>query len=186
MVEDGTSSGEPVEQPPGDEPEEICHPDGRIEHPGVRHETSDVRLRAVLVLVALACCVLAMVGYAVWRFYWFQAAAQADRKASPYPLSPGLSAPLPPEPRLEQLDRIATVESPEVSKRLAAQEKALHRYGRTAEKGFVHIPIQQAIKAVAGTLPVAQQPPPGAAIHNNGLLDAGASNSGRMFRGPLP
>jgi hypothetical protein len=186
MVENESHSGEPAEQPRANEAEEIRHPDGRIEHPGVRHEPSDVRFRTVLALVALACSVLAIWGYAVWRFYWFQEAAQADIKASSYPLAPGLSTQLPREPRLEQLDRMAAAENPEASKRLADKEKALHRYGPAAEKGFVHIPIEQAIRAVAGNLPVAKQPSPGTPVHNNGLLDAGASNSGRMFRGPLP
>ena len=36
---------------------------------------------------------------------------------------------------------------PACSSELAAKEKALNSYGPTAENGFVHIPIQQAIKA---------------------------------------
>ena len=152
----------------------------------MRHEPRDIRFPAILALMAMACAILAVLGYTIWRFYWFQAAGQEEVKASPYPLAPGLSAPLPPEPRLEQLDRMAAVESSDVSKRLAAQEKLLNSYGTTAEKGFVHIPIQQAIKAVAGSLPVAKGASQGRAAHNNGLLEAGESNSGRMFRGPLP
>ncbi len=76
-------------------------------------------------------------------------------------------------------------ESAAVNKQLAAKEKALHSYGPTAEKGFVQIPIEQAMKAVAGTLPVAKESSPGRAA-KNGLLEAGQSNSGRMFRGPSP
>ena len=49
--------------------------------------------------------------------------------------------------------------SPNIDKRLAAQEKMLNSYGPTEEKGFVHIPIQQAIEAVADKLPVRKQPP---------------------------
>jgi hypothetical protein len=177
---------EPLEPHRSDEAEEICYPDGRIEHPGVGHEPSDIHFRPIPVLMAIGCAILAVLGYTIWRFYWFQAAAQEDIKASPYPLAPGLSAKLPPEPRLEQLDRMAAVESSDVSKRLAAKEKALNSYGATVEKGFVHIPIQQAIKAVAGSLPVAKGSSQGRAAHDSGLLEAGESNSGRMFRGPQP
>jgi hypothetical protein len=66
--------------------------------------------------------------------------------------------------------------------KLAAQEKVLNSYGPTAEKGFVHIPIQQAIKATVGKLPVKRQTQ-GEAAKDRGLIDAGESNSGRMFRG---
>ena len=71
-------------------------------------------------------------------------------------------------------------------KQLAAKEKLLHSYGSTADKGFVQIPIEQAMKAVAGTLPVAKESSQGRAVKGNGLLEAGESNSGRMFRGPMP
>ena len=71
-------------------------------------------------------------------------------------------------------------------KQLKAKEKLLHSYGSTAEKGFIQIPIEQAIKAVAGTLPVAAESSKGHAAKGNGLLEAGESNSGRMFRGSLP
>ena len=67
------------------------------------------------------------------------------------------------------------------SKALAEKEKVLNSYGPSEEKGFVHVPIQEAIKATAGKLPVRKQPPGGA--NDNGLMDAGQSNSGRMFKG---
>jgi hypothetical protein len=73
----------------------------------------------------------------------------------------------------------------DVSKRLAAKEKALDSYGPTTEKGFIHIPIQQAMKAIAGKLPIRKQPQASTAA-SSGLLDGGESNSGRMFQGPSP
>jgi hypothetical protein len=186
MSENEPHAGEPSEQPRGDEPQEICYPDGRIEHPGVSYERGDIGFRWLLAIVAGACCVLAVLGSLVWRFYWFQERAQEEVKKSAFPLAPGLSAKLPPQPRLEQLDRLTAVESVAADKRLAAKEKALNSYGPTAENGFVHIPIQQAIKVIAGNLPIAKESSQGCAAHSNGLLEAGESNSGRMFRGPLP
>ena len=154
-------------------------------HADVHYERKDIRLRGLLLLMAGACCLMTILGYAVWRFYWQQESAQEAMKKSPYPLAPGLSTKLPPEPRLEQVDRMAGIDNADVSKRLAEKEKALNGYGPTAENGFVHIPIQQAIKAVAGKLPTRKEPQ-GPTAADNGLLDAGQSNSGRMFRGPLP
>ena len=87
----------------------------------------------------------------------------------------------PQKPRLEEVDRLAGIASENVYLRLAAKEEYLSRYGETAEKGFVHIPIRRAMETLAGHLPVRKEQP--AATKDNGLVDSGASNSGRMFRG---
>ena len=71
---------------------------------------------------------------------------------------------------------------PAVAKRLGDEQEELNRYGASEEKGFVHIPIQEAIKATAGKLPIRKQQP-SEAVKDNGLIDAGQSNSGRMFKG---
>jgi hypothetical protein len=132
---------------------------GPTEHPDVRYERKDIRFGPLLGVMAAAVCVLAAVGYGAWQFYWWDAGVEQAAKRSPYLVAPGLNDQLPPEPRLKELDRMAGVESADVRKRLAAQEKALRSYGPTDERGFVHIPIEQAIKAVAGNLPVRNQSP---------------------------
>lgn len=159
--------------------------DEQIEHTAVRYESQDVRFGRILGLIAIACCVLVVIFYAIWQFFWFQERAQEAAKQSPYPMAPRLSAELPPEPRLEQIDRLAGAESSNADERLAAKEKALHQYGPTEDKGFVHIPIEQAIKATAETLPARTQSP-GESAKGNGLVGSGESNSGRMFRRQSP
>ena len=86
----------------------------------------------LLALMVVAVCVMGIVGYGVWRFFWWQAGVQQAAKRSPYPLAPGPSAQLPPEPRLEQLNRMTARESVEVDRRLAAKEQSLNSYGPTA------------------------------------------------------
>jgi hypothetical protein len=194
------------DQPDGPETEEVSYPDSRIEHAAARYEPKDIRVGWLVAVVATVCCYAVLHYYGVWRFFRFQEHDQAEAKKSPYAsasassptlLPPGNGgdwrevytgvpppAPLPPQPRLDQLDRMTPEESAAVNMQLAAQIKALHSYGPSAEKGFVRVPIEEAMKAVAATLPVAKGPPPGRDA--NGLLDAGESNSGRMFRGPLP
>ncbi len=195
MDKEESPAGVPEEQRQGQQPGEICDADGRIEHRAVRFEHEDVRLGCVLSLIVVTVCAGAAIGYGVWRFFWQEAGAQQVAKTSPYPPAPNLSANLPREPRLDQLDLrtpqqrkqldlMTPGESAAVNQQLAAQQKSLHRYGPTQEKGFAQVPIEAAIKAVAGTLPVAKGSSPGRDA--NGLLDAGQSNSGRMFRGPSP
>jgi hypothetical protein len=186
MSENEPHADEPVEQPRGDQPQEICYPDGRIEHPGVPYERGDIGFRGLLAIIVGACCVLAVLGFLVSRFYWFQERAREAVTKSPYSLSPGLSAKLPAQPRLEQLDRMTAAEVADGDKQLAAMQRALNKYGATAEKGFVHIPIQEAMRAIAGKLPVAKESSQGGVAHASGLLESGASNSGRMFREPSP
>ena len=69
-----------------------------------------------------------------------------------------------------------------VSRWERGEEKTLETYGTSDEKGFVRIPLQQAMQIVVGQLPArkaANQPK----FPDKGLIDAGESNSGRMFRG---
>jgi hypothetical protein len=146
---------------------------------GASYERKDIRFGWLAAVLVAVCCFAAIHYYTIWRLLWFREGVQESQVQSPYPMAPKLSAKLPPEPRLEQLDRLAGVDSSEVNKRLAAQEKLLNSYGPTADKGFVHIPIQQAIRAVAGQLPVRKQR--GETTKDNGLIDSGESNSGRMF-----
>jgi hypothetical protein len=150
------------------------------EHPGVYYEPKDIRTGCLLAMMAVAACVVVAIGLGMWWFYWAEAGLQQAEKRSLYPLAPEPSDQLPPEPRLEELNRLAGVWESDVRKRLAAQEKTLNSYGPTDEKGFGHIPIEQAIKTLAGNLPVRSQPP---AIKDRGLVDWGQSNSGRMFWG---
>ena len=140
---------------------------------GVSYERRDIRLRLVLALLASAGCLVVLVSFAISWFYWAEESAQKTAKGSTESLAPVLTR----EPRLEQIDKLAGAEGSHVDQRLAAQERMLNSYGPTAEKGFVHIPIQQAIEAVADKLPVRKQPP-GQAANNSG-----ESNSGRMIRG---
>ena len=87
---------------------------------------------------------------------------------------------MPAGPRLEPLDRSAATETTDVFAKQLAMENALHSYGNTTEPGFVHIPIEQAMKLVAPTLPVRHagaQPP----AKGFGLVDGGEPNSGRLY-----
>jgi hypothetical protein len=163
--------------------EEIHHPDGRIEHPSVRHERSDANFRWILGIILGAMVFAAVVQYVLLVFVNGYAGYEAKTKKSPYPLATAPSTTLPREPRLEQLDRTAGIESPDVYKREAAKGDILGSYGPTAEEGFVHIPIDLAMALQANNLPVRAEPPASQRRRENGLVDAGASNSGRMFRG---
>ena len=126
-------------------------------------------------------CILVTLLSLIWYLFRAEQRIQAESKQSPYPLAPVSSIPLPPEPRLEQIDRMEPRPAESERERLAEMERLLHSSGPTAEKGFVHIPIEEAMKKIVDQLPVRKQSPGGGKDH--GLLDSGQSNSGRMFRG---
>jgi hypothetical protein len=162
--------------------EESHESDGRLEHPEVQYEHSDANFRAILFIILGTMALAALIEAAILAFFYDYRAYQADIKKSPYPLAPAPSTALPAEPRLEEVDRRAGVETPNVYERMESKEKIRDSYGDTPEKGFVHIPIEQAMKLLENKLPARSAPQAEQAEKSSGLVDAGESNSGRMFR----
>jgi hypothetical protein len=162
--------------------EEIHHPDGRIEHPSVRYEPTDASFRWILRILLGALVLAAVIHYVIFQFFYDYREYQDAIKQSPYPLAPGPSTALPREPRLEQLDRLAGIDRPDVFKRELSRDEILTSYGTTPEKDYVRIPIDRAMALLANKLPARAAPPAGEASREDGLVDAGAPNSGRMFR----
>ncbi len=150
-------------------------------HPNVGYEPRDVRFRFVLITILVAICIGVAQFYWIWQ--WFRdaedqraASISTDRLVA----QPGMK--LPPEPRLEQLDRIAGIETPDIRHQDAPKEQQLATYGITDEPGYIHIPIDRAMELVIDQLPVRKQSAELDAIKDRGLLDSGESNAGRMFR----
>lgn len=161
--------------------EEIRHPDGRIEHPSVHTEKTDASFSWIAGILAGAAVLAVIIHGVILGFFYEYRGYEADIKKSPFPLAAKPSEELPPEPRLEPLDRLNKVESSNVYERQLSRETILKRYG-TREEGFVHIPIKQAMTLLDGKLP-ARQGPAVDERRGDGLVDSGESNSGRMFRG---
>jgi hypothetical protein len=162
-------------------PGEQQTPDGKPAHPSIKFEPRDVAFRWVLIVSIAFFCIGAVIFSLVYAFFRVDTARVASRRESEFPLAEHPSNALPAEPRLEEVDRLAGIARENVYLRLAAKEDQLNLYGETQEKGFVHIPIRRAMETLAGHLPVRKEQP--AASQDNGLVDSGASNSGRMFRG---
>ncbi|HEV3444611.1 MAG TPA: hypothetical protein VG099_08220 [Gemmataceae bacterium] len=164
---------------PGEE--EMRHPDGRIEHPRVRFERSDANFSPILIILIVVLGIAALHFASVWWFFKYYGAHEAAIKQSPFPLQPGPSDQRPTEPRLDPVNRMAAIEKGNVYVIEAGRERILNSYG-ALESGYVHIPIQRAMDVLANKLP-ARPKPAGNAQKENGLVDAGEPNSGRMFRG---
>jgi hypothetical protein len=165
---------------------ETNHPDEQLKNPSVRHEPSDASFRAILIILVAAMVFAAVVLYVILQFFVRMRSEEDATKKSPLPLAPAPSTALPREPRLEQLDRLAGVERPDIYRRETDRLAVLKSYGPTADKGYVHVPIDRAIDYLTNNpdlLP--SRPAPGAEQRrrSSGLVDAGASNSGRVFRG---
>jgi hypothetical protein len=163
--------------------DEIHHPEGRIEHPSVRYERTDASVRWVVLTLVAALVVAVGIYFGLWQFWRQFESYQARVKRSPFPLAAAPSKELPPEPRLEQLDRLSGNERPNVFVRETAREEALNSFGPTREEGYVHIPVERAMALLENKLPARAEPPSGSANREDGLVDSGEPNSGRMFRG---
>jgi len=132
---------------------ESRHADGSVEHPDVPYEKKDIRFGCILAVIIATACIFALVFTLDWYFFRQEEWRQGEIKRSPYTRSSAETSFLPPSPRLEQVDRMESKIKSEENKaednydeRLAEMVRQLHGSGPTAEKGFVHIPIEQAIK----------------------------------------
>jgi hypothetical protein len=182
-------SGEPIREQPSNHagqaghfpPEEASGADAELEHPSINYERRDVPFRWVLLVAIIGVSVGAVIFGLVYAFFRADTERLASRRESEFPLAEHPSNELPARPRLEEVDRLAGDAREDVYQRLLAKEDQLERYGETQEKGFVQIPIRRAMESLAGQLPVRKQPQ--GPSKDNGLLDSGASNSGRLYRG---
>jgi hypothetical protein len=162
--------------------EEIRHPDGRIEHPSVHHEPTDVDFRWILGTVIAAGILGIVIHYVILAYFEHTRGVLAETRKSRYPLAAKPNWSLPPEPRLEQLDRLAGISSSEAFLRQKAKLEHLRSLGPVDEQGFVHIPIDRAIGLLANKLPSRSAP------SRPGVILAGTCGllmSARAAPGPL-
>jgi hypothetical protein len=111
------------------------------EHSPARHEPKDVNVRGILIAVAcLGVLLLATHLASVWSFDHLLAREQAGKR-SVFPLAAAERGRLPPEPRLEQIDRLRGT-----NLRVEEQPR-LDSYGWVDEKaGIARIPVERAMK----------------------------------------
>lgn len=168
-------------------PEEIHEQNGQPEHPSVRFEHSDASFRSILSIILGSALVIALLYWCVWKFFLETRGELRDLRRSPFPLAQLPSDKLPPEPRLEQLDRLARDMESNVYVRQRLREAILSRYGPTREKDYVHVPVAQAMQYLAKVkkLPARQHKAEGTP-RDNGLVDHGESNSGQVLRKRVP
>jgi hypothetical protein len=179
---------QPIEAQAGPQPQIVTDPsaaeserqqlNGRLEHPDILHEGTDISFRGIGVAVVVIGAALAAVVGAVRLFVDERKASDPDQ-AQRSPALP-VEIPLPRTPRLEAIES----PTPANSSFAAAQQKRedrLRSSGPTEEPGFVHIPINKAMEKAANDLQSQAQPAQRDA-KSLGLISGGEANSGRVFR----
>jgi hypothetical protein len=172
---------------------EVHSPDGSVQHPDAAYERRDVNFGCILALIIVTACSFVVMFALDWYFFRAERQIQAESKSSPYARSSAAPPSSPPQPRLEQVNRLGRAAdtgygyggAPPLENyrdRVAEMVRQLHSSGPAAEKGFVHIPIEQAMKDIVKQLPVRKQPSD-EALHP---VYSGSSNSGHMLPGAPP
>jgi hypothetical protein len=174
-------------------------------HPSVRSEPTDLSFRSVMMFLASLALGLVLVGAGTWGMVVYFAGREADKKrsdslwtgedprASSFNVSPETrreylgedKSRLPSLPRLEGIERepfgreLVPAYPGTVQEQIKEEDERLDGYGWVnREKGIVHIPIEGAMKKLAGHLPARD----GKDV--NEFLDApGRSSSGQVPRG---
>lgn len=152
-----------------------------LENPAVQHEPSDMSLHWVIAILGSAVVLGAILHTLVFVFLQKEQRTAGATRKTQYPLTMPGKAALPPKPRLEQIDRLEAMASG--AGKNVERMRVLNSFGSAKEAGFVHIPIDQAIKLIAGKLPARNEEPD---IRSNGLVGGGESNSGRVLRRQAP
>jgi hypothetical protein len=107
----------------------------------VRHEKSDVNVRAILAVGAGLAAVTTVLAGVVWLLVLFLARSAADNAPREFPLAAAHEQRLPPEPRLQTDPRedLLTLRQDE--------ERLLRSYGWVdKDAGVVRIPINEAMR----------------------------------------
>src|ERR1700685_190109 len=113
-----SDSDEPIRDEPRKEAEAHRHPAAETtprengseepaENPEIRYEVKDVRFRGVLIATVAGACIAALIIGLVYAFFRADTNRLALRRESNFPLAEHPSETPPPEPRLEQIDRVA-------------------------------------------------------------------------------
>jgi hypothetical protein len=107
----------------------------------VRHETSDVNVRAILTVGAGLAGITVVLAVAVWLLVLFLSRSAADTAPREYPLAASHEQRLPPEPRLQTNPREDLFELRQ------SEELRLGSYGwANRDGGIVRIPIDEAMR----------------------------------------
>lgn len=146
-------------------------------HPDVQYEQRDIHLPAILfVLTVIAFCFVLVASFSWYILHQYE--TPADRRMQATYTTP--EEPLPAEPILEPLQPQRRTDP--FAQQLK-MEQELHSYGKVQEEGYVHIPIEEAIKVAVSKLPVRKDAEQSSS-KNHGLVSGGEPNSGRLFKEP--
>jgi hypothetical protein len=168
--------------------EPLQQPDGELKNPTVKFEGTDASFRGIAMIVLGLLIVGVLVHVIVLKLFFAYRAHEDEVKRSPYPLAsaPSENGPSLPsdQPMLEQIQRLKGSESGDFYEREEKNLAQLGSYGDTNDKGYVHIPITQAMRFLVakGSLKSRQEPLEDDRRRAGGLLDSGGPNSGRLFK----
>ena len=158
---------------------------GPPENPSVHFEASDVNVRWLLILGIVALILAPIIHGVVYWFFRSNQNVQATAKESSFPLASSADKELPPEPRLEQADRLGPPDEKGYGPQRPARKEAIpDGYGRTEEKGYVRIPIERAMQLLLEKKKLrVRESNTEEKKREEGLIGGGESSSGRRFRG---
>jgi hypothetical protein len=120
-------------------------PESPVVNPAVQHERTDVNVHAIVWFALIMIGLGVVIHVALWWLFKADMAHEEEIKRSSFPLAAGTRH-LPPEPRLEQIDRVEKSKSPNAEQR------------PPREDGYGRIPIERAMSLLAGKLPVRPLP----------------------------
>jgi hypothetical protein len=149
-----------------------------------RHEKRDVNVPGLLISAGGLTAAVVIAFIVAWWTFDYLSARDKESKSSAFPLAAQERGRLPPEPRLEEIDRQEEKKGDMRPKELnAADERILEGYGWVDQKaGVARIPIRRAMKIIVdiNPMPTRTDGARGRELERERQRPS-ASNSGRAF-----
>lgn len=119
------------------------------DNPEVRHETSDVNIRGILLFAAGLIVAGILINLLVWVLFEYFSAREARRVPREYPLAATQEMRVPPEPRLQPVAPEWRTPRQDLEALRTKDRNVLTTYGWVDRNtGVVRIPIDEAMKLV--------------------------------------
>lgn len=136
-------------EPGGTSEHIVPEPGGSASENATLYERKDVNIPAILVIGGVLAVTVIISQLVSWWVFDYIRARDRETKTSPFPLAAQNRGQMPPNPRLEEIDRMEALQKEHAPARLYETEmRQLESFGWDEKTHTARIPIEKAMKII--------------------------------------